>query len=56
MKAGKFCNQTPVHCHVNAEPGCKEIMSRATIDRIVDWLARTDIRQWTSRAVCDKWS
>jgi radical SAM/Cys-rich protein len=43
INVGKLCNQTCVHCHVNAGPGRKEIMTRATIDRIVDWLAQTDI-------------
>jgi radical SAM/Cys-rich protein len=43
INVGKLCNQTCVHCHVNAGPGRKEVMTRETIDRIVDWLARTDI-------------
>ncbi len=43
INVGKLCNQTCGHCHVNAGPGRKEVMTRATIDRIVDWLAQTDI-------------
>lgn len=43
INVGKLCNQTCGHCHVNAGPARKEIMSRATIDRVVDWLARTGI-------------
>ena len=43
MNVGKLCNLTCVHCHVNAGPKRKEIMSRATIDRILDWLGRNDI-------------
>src|SRR5437667_4187492 len=43
VNMGKLCNLTCVHCHVNAGPKRKEIMTRETIDRIVDWLARTDI-------------
>ena len=43
INVGKLCNQTCVHCHVNAGPGRKEVMTRETIDRVVDWLARTDI-------------
>jgi radical SAM/Cys-rich protein len=43
VNAGKLCNLTCVHCHVNAGPKRKEIMSRQTIDRIIDWLANTDI-------------
>jgi radical SAM/Cys-rich protein len=43
VNVGKLCNLTCVHCHVNAGPKRKEIMSRATIDRIIGWLAKTDI-------------
>jgi radical SAM/Cys-rich protein len=43
INVGKLCNQTCVHCHVNAGPGRKEVMTRETMDRIVDWLAGTDI-------------
>src|ERR1043166_230606 len=43
VNVGKLCNLTCVHCHVNAGPKRKEIMTRATIDRITDWLAKTDI-------------
>src|SRR5438046_6670790 len=43
VNVGKLCNLTCVHCHVNAGPKRKEITTRETIDRIVDWLARTDI-------------
>lgn len=43
VNVGKLCNLTCVHCHVNAGPKRKEIITRETIDRIVDWLAKTDI-------------
>src|SRR5439155_2052382 len=43
VNVGKLCNLTCVHCHVNAGPKRKEIMTRETVDRIVDWLANTDI-------------
>lgn len=43
VNVGKICNLTCAHCHVNAGPKRKEIMSRATIDRVIDWLARTGI-------------
>ncbi len=43
VNVGKLCNLTCVHCHVNAGPKRKEIMTRETIDRIVDWFGRTDI-------------
>ena len=44
VNVGKVCNLTCVHCHVNSGPGRKEIMTRETIDRVIDWLAKTDIR------------
>src|SRR5437667_11696840 len=43
VNVGKLCNLTCVHCHVNAGPKRKEIMTRETIDRIIGWMARTDI-------------
>jgi radical SAM/Cys-rich protein len=43
VNVGKLCNLTCVHCHVNAGPNRKEIMTRETVDRIIDWLAKTDI-------------
>jgi radical SAM/Cys-rich protein len=44
VNVGKLCNLICVHCHVNAGPKRKEIMARETIDRIIDWLAKTDIQ------------
>ena len=43
VNVGKLCNLTCTHCHVNAGPKRKEIMTRETIDRIIDWLAKTEI-------------
>ena len=43
INTGKLCNLTCVHCHVNAGPKRKEIITRATIDRILLWLERTNI-------------
>ncbi|PTY02071.1 hypothetical protein DB346_10125 [Verrucomicrobia bacterium LW23] len=43
INTGKLCNLTCVHCHVNAGPKRKEIITRETIDRIVAWLETTDI-------------
>src|SRR5437764_799957 len=43
VNVGKLCNLTCVHCHVNAGPKRKEIMTRETIDTIIDWLAKTEI-------------
>lgn len=38
INVGKLCNLTCSHCHVNAGPGRKEIISKQTIDRILLWL------------------
>jgi radical SAM/Cys-rich protein len=43
VNVGKLCNLTCIHCHVNAGPKRREIMTRETIDRIVDWLEPTPI-------------
>lgn len=43
INVGKKCNQTCVHCHVNAGPKRKEVMSRETMQRVLDWLAQTQI-------------
>ena len=43
VNVGKLCNLTCVHCHVNAGPKRKEIMARETIDRIINWLDKTNI-------------
>jgi radical SAM/Cys-rich protein len=43
VNVGKLCNLTCVHCHVNAGPKRKEIMTRETIDRVIDWLAKNDV-------------
>jgi len=43
VNVGKLCNLTCVHCHVNAGPKRKEIMTRDTVDRVVAWFAGTEI-------------
>src|SRR3954467_10530603 len=43
INLGKLCNLTCNHCHVNAGPKRREIMTRETMERIIDWLARTAI-------------
>jgi radical SAM/Cys-rich protein len=43
LNVGKLCNLTCTHCHVNAGPKRKEVMSRETADRIMDWFAVTEI-------------
>ena len=43
LNVGKLCNLTCTHCHVNAGPKRKEIITRETLDRVLDWFAATDI-------------
>ena len=43
LNIGKQCNQTCSHCHVNAGPARRELMTRATMKRILSWLAPTAI-------------
>ncbi len=43
LNLGRKCNQTCVHCHVDAGPDRTEDMSRATADRCLEVLAATDI-------------
>ena len=43
VNTGKLCNLTCMHCHVNAGPKRKEIITRPVMDRILAWLETTDI-------------
>jgi radical SAM/Cys-rich protein len=43
INVGKLCNLTCEHCHVNAGPKRREIMTRETMDRIFAWLRETTI-------------
>ena len=43
INVGKLCNQTCKHCHVDAGPDRKEIMTRETMELCLQALARTDI-------------
>ncbi len=43
LNVGKICNLTCIHCHVNAGPGRKEMMTRDTIDKILGWLEPIEI-------------
>ncbi len=44
INLGKLCNQTCRHCHVDAGPDRREIMSRETVSACLNVLASTDIR------------
>src|SRR5262249_60348437 len=43
INVGKLCNQTCRHCHVDAGPDRREIMSRETMALCLRALERTDI-------------
>ncbi|MDQ6994704.1 MAG: arsenosugar biosynthesis radical SAM protein ArsS [Mariprofundaceae bacterium] len=44
VNLGYLCNQTCIHCHVDAGPRRKEIMQRETIETILDFLRRSNIK------------
>ncbi len=43
VNVGKMCNQVCKHCHVDAGPDRKEIMTKATMQQCLDALAKTNI-------------
>lgn len=43
LNVGRLCNQTCNHCHVDAGPTRTEVMSRATAERCMEVLSRTEI-------------
>src|SRR5687767_1744572 len=43
INVGKLCNQTCRHCHVDAGPDRREVMSRDTMELCLSALAKTDI-------------
>ncbi|MHB8482417.1 MAG: arsenosugar biosynthesis radical SAM (seleno)protein ArsS [Nitrospiria bacterium] len=43
INVGKLCNQTCRHCHVDASPDRREMMSRETAEACIEALARTEI-------------
>ncbi|MGA8262808.1 MAG: arsenosugar biosynthesis radical SAM (seleno)protein ArsS [Ignavibacteriaceae bacterium] len=44
INIGKMCNQVCKHCHVDAGPDRKEIMTRETMQYCIDALAKTNIQ------------
>jgi radical SAM/Cys-rich protein len=44
VNLGYVCNQTCVHCHVNAGPKRTESMKRETVDLVLDYLAASGAR------------
>jgi len=44
VNLGYLCNQSCLHCHVNAGPRRKEIMSKETVQTVLDYLATQRIK------------
>lgn len=44
INIGKMCNQTCGHCHVDAGPDRKEIMTRSTMQQCLDALSQLDVK------------
>lgn len=44
VNLGYLCNQTCQHCHVDAGPKRKEQMDLETVDYLIDFLRKTDIK------------
>ena len=45
VNLGYLCNQSCLHCHVNAGPKRKEIMQRETIDQIIHFIDVNNIKR-----------
>ncbi|HEY2628505.1 MAG TPA: radical SAM protein, partial [Usitatibacter sp.] len=41
VNVGYVCNQTCLHCHVNAGPTRTESMTRQTADEVLEYIAAT---------------
>lgn len=45
INVGRLCNQSCEHCHVDAGPKRKEIMTWETMEKIIDWTKNHDIKK-----------
>lgn len=45
VNMGYRCNQTCVHCHVNAGPTRNEMMTRKTTDQVIAFLRASGVRE-----------
>ena len=45
VNLGYKCNQSCVHCHVNAGPARTEMMTRGTVEEVLAFLRSSDLRQ-----------
>jgi len=44
VNLGKLCNQSCAHCHVDAGPNREEIMTRETVNHVLDFIAASQIK------------
>jgi radical SAM/Cys-rich protein len=44
VNMGRYCNLACIHCHVESGPTRKEMMSRKTVDALLDFFACSDIQ------------
>ena len=44
VNLGYRCNQTCLHCHVNAGPGRTEEMTRETVQTVIDFVRATPVK------------
>ncbi len=44
VNLGYLCNQSCLHCHVNAGPGRKEVMTAATLDDVIRYLEASGVQ------------
>ena len=44
VNVGYKCNQTCVHCHVNAGPNRTEVMPREVADTVLAFLRNSDVK------------
>ena len=45
VNLGYRCNQSCLHCHVNAGPTRKELMERATVDQVIAFIEASGVRR-----------
>ena len=46
VNLGYLCNQQCLHCHVDAGPRRKEIMTAETVADVVDFLKQKILKHW----------
>ena len=44
VNLGYRCNQSCLHCHVNAGPTRKELMDRETVDQVIDYIRASGVK------------